>query len=162
LLKRSKIDDDFDDDFAKDEVGGASGGSSVLVVNDDHDSCELIARLVESAGWKAQRCYDPDDAAKELDRASADFTAVVVDLSTGLVGGIDVLDAARRQPSPRSMVPVMLLSSRAEDDTVAWQAGADGVMIRPFHANELLDELRSILSRTPDERSALRATKTRV
>ena len=158
MLKRSKIDDDFDDD------GGVAGGgaSSILVVNDDHDSCELIARLVESAGWKAQRCFDPDDAAKSLDRAMANFTAVVIDLSTGLTGGIEVLDAARRQPSPRGSVPVMLLSSRLEETRVAWEAGADGVMIRPFHANEFLDELRSMLARTPDERTALRATKTRV
>lgn len=158
MLKRSKIDDDFDDE------GDAAGlgSSSILVVNDDHDSCELIARLIESAGWRAQRCFDPDDAAKSLDRPMANFTAVVVDLSSGLNGGIEVLDAARRQPSPIGSVPVVLLSSRAEDDAVAWQAGADGVMIRPFHANEFLDELRSILARTPDERTALRAQKTRV
>lgn len=156
MLKRSKIDDDFEDEGAP-----GAGSSSVLVVNDDHDSCELIARLIESAGWSAQRCFDPDDAAKLLDRPMADFTAVVVDLSTGLAGGMDVLDNARQQPSPRGSVPVILLTSRAEDDSVAWQAGADGVMIRPFHANELLDEIRATLARTPDERTALRATKVR-
>lgn len=160
MLKRSKIDDDFDEDG--DDGGPTGGASSILVVNDDHDSCELIARLVESAGWRAQRCFDPDDAIKTLDRPMANFTAVVIDLSTGLTGGVVVLDAARNQDQPRGAVPVILLSSRLEDDAIAWQAGADGVMIRPFHANEFLDELRATLARTPDERTALRATKTGV
>ncbi len=157
MLKRSKIDDDFDDDDGE----GSSQSSSILVVNDDRDSCELIARLVESAGWKVQRCFDPDDATKSLDRPMASYAAVVVDLTTGLTGGTEVLDSARRQPSPRGSVPVVLMTSRAEDDTIAWQAGADAVMIRPFHANDFLDELRSTLARTPDERTALRATKIR-
>jgi DNA-binding response OmpR family regulator len=154
LAKRSKTNARRDDDGAE-----GSAASTILVVNDDHDSCELIARLIESDGWRAQRCYEPDDAMKSLDRPLANYTAVVVDLSTGLSGGVGVLDAARRQPSPRDSVPVLLLSARADDDTVAWDAGADGVMIRPFHANDFLDGLRSVLARTPDERAAFRAAK---
>lgn len=157
MLKRSRIDDDFDDEG---DMAGSDAGA-ILVVNDDHDSCELIARLVESADWRAYRCFDADDAVKSLDRPMANFSAVVIDLSTGLGGGIAVLEAARRQPSPKDSVPVMLLSSRAEDDSIAWQAGADGVMIRPFHANEFIAELRTILARTPDERTAVRATRVR-
>jgi DNA-binding response OmpR family regulator len=155
LPERSQIDDELDDDGA-----AGSAASTILVVNDDHDSCELIARLIESDGWRAQRCYVPDDAIKSLDRPLANFTAVIVDLSDGLTGGVPVLDAARRQPPPRGAVPVLLLSSRADDETVAWDAGADGVLIRPFHANDFLDGLRSVLARTPDERAQFRAAKT--
>jgi DNA-binding response OmpR family regulator len=154
LLRRSKIDE-----ADEGEVAAADAPSSVLVVNDDHDSCELIARLVESSGWRAQRCYDTDDAEKTLDRPMASFTAVVVDLSTGLEGGLPVLAAARRQPHPRGAVPVLVLSSRSDDETVAWQGGADSVMIRPFHASELLDELQTELRRSDAEREASRATK---
>jgi DNA-binding response OmpR family regulator len=148
------------DDQLHDGDGSGSAVSTILVVNDDRDSCELIARLVESDGWRAQRCYDPDDAVKLVGAPTADFTAVVVDLSTGLAGGTAVLDAARRQPPPLDSVPVLLLSSRAEDESIAWDAGADGVMIRPFHANAFLHGLRSVLARTPDERAAFRASKT--
>jgi DNA-binding response OmpR family regulator len=155
LPKAPKTDDELHDG-----VRSGSAVSTILVVNDDRDSCELIARLVESDGWQAQRCYDPDDAIKLVEAPKADFTAVVVDLSSGLAGGTAVLDAARRRPSPRDSVPVLLLSSRAEDESIGWDAGADGVMVRPFHANVFLAGLRSVLERTPDERAAFRASKT--
>jgi DNA-binding response OmpR family regulator len=155
LPKGSKTDDELEGDGA-----GASTASTILVVNDDQDSCELIARLIEHEGWPVQRCYVADEAIKAIDAPRSDFTAIVVDLSDGLSGGVNVLDAVRRQATPRDSVPVMLLSSRADDETIAWDAGADGVLIRPFHGNDFLDGLRSVLARTPDERAAFRATKT--
>ena len=50
MLRRSRIDDDLD----LDEGGPVSG--RVLVLNDDPDAGELIARLVETTGVDAERC----------------------------------------------------------------------------------------------------------
>src|SRR5262245_6422615 len=153
LLRRSKTE------AGKNDAAAADASSSVLVINDDRDSCELIARLIEASGWRAQRCYDADEAQKTLERPKAGFSAIVIDLGAGVEAGVVVLEAARRQPAPRGTVPVLVLSSRSDDEPAAWQGGADAVLIRPFHANDLLHELQSVLARSSEEREAIRADK---
>jgi DNA-binding response OmpR family regulator len=35
-------------------------------------------------------------------------------------------------------------------------AGADGTLTRPFHADELTDELDAVLARSPEDRAEMR------
>lgn len=127
----------------------------VLVVNDDSDGCELIARLVASAGWSAQRCTDPGSALAAL-KGDDGWVAVVLDLRGGMVESLPVLAEIRQQDPPVGDLAVLMLSSTADNETFAWQAGADGYLRRPFHANDLLSDLREAVDRPVDERDAYR------
>jgi DNA-binding response OmpR family regulator len=128
----------------------------VLVVNDDPDACELIARIVESAGWAADRVHSSDDAIDALVGAQPTFKAVLIDFSSGGTGmGINLLDVIRRTAGITD-VPVVLLTRTTTNRVFAWESGADGFLVRPFHGDDLINELMAVFSRSTEERDAYR------
>jgi len=133
-----------------------TGPTRVLVVDDHADACELIARIVESAGWTATRSYSQDDALEKLDKGDPPFKAVVVDFQSGGTGAsLELLDAIRRN---RDLVdiPVLLLTQSDTNRMFAWESGADAFLVRPFHADDLINEIYAVLTRSTDERDAWR------
>jgi DNA-binding response OmpR family regulator len=133
-----------------------TGPTRVLVVDDNADACELIARIVESAGWTATRCYSQDDALNKLETGDPPFKALVVDFqSGGTSASIELLDAVRRNRE-LAEVPVLLLTHNETNRLYAWESGADAFLVRPFHADDLINEIYAVLTRSTDEREAHR------
>lgn len=133
-----------------------TGPTRVLVVDDNADACELIARIVESAGWTATRCYSQDDALHKLDTGDPPFKAVVADFQSGGTGAsLELLDAIRRDRD-LAEVPVLLLTHSETNRLYAWESGADAFLVRPFHADDLINEIYAVLTRSNDERDAYR------
>jgi two-component system, OmpR family, response regulator ResD len=133
-----------------------AGPTRVLVVNDDPDACELIARIIESAGWIALRCHSHDDALAALPGAKPALKAVLADFHAGgASAGLKLLDDIRRMPAFTNM-PVLLLTHNDANRLFAWQAGIDGFLVRPFHADQLINEVYAVLTRTPQERDTYR------
>jgi DNA-binding response OmpR family regulator len=134
----------------------------VLVVDDDQDACELIARVVESAGWTATRCYGQDDALGKLDTGDPPFKAVIADFQRGGTGAsLELLDTIRRTPEIKE-VPVLLLTRNDTNRLYAWESGADAFLVRPFHADDLINEIYAVLTRSVEEREAHRETQSTV
>jgi DNA-binding response OmpR family regulator len=126
------------------------------VVDDDPDACELIARIVESAGWTATRCYDHDEALAKLESGDPPFKAVVADFHSGGTGaGLELLDAVRRNKDVKD-VPVLMLTQSETNRNYAWESGADAFLVRPFHADDLINEIYAVLTRSSEERDAWR------
>jgi DNA-binding response OmpR family regulator len=134
----------------------AAGPTRLLVVNDDPDGCELIARIVESAGWTATRTYTVDDAVASLPNADPPFKAVLADFNDGgTAAALRLLDTIRRIPGFAEM-PVIVLTRNDANRLHAWQSGIDGFIVRPFHADDLINAVYAVLARTPEEREAYR------
>ena len=143
MLKRSKTDDEID--------AAAAGTGTVLVVNDDRDACELIARLLESAGFSARRLHDLDSSSRAL--SEGPYQAIVIDsLSCGVTAAFKLLDEIRGGAPDVRHVAVVILAATDTNRLFAYQSGADGFAVRPIHASELIDVVRSVLARDPDER----------
>jgi DNA-binding response OmpR family regulator len=140
VLKRSRIDDDRDD--------AATPSGAVMVVGTDRDACELVARLVEWAGRQVTRVYDPTTVVDQLSEGGV--AAVVIDSrATGTRHAISVLEAVRTGGAD---TVVLVLADSDADRLTAYQAGTDGYLVRPFHADELVETLRSALGRSPEDR----------
>jgi DNA-binding response OmpR family regulator len=126
------------------------------VVDDNQDACELIARIVESAGWTATRSYSQDDALTKLDSGDPPFKAVIADFQSGGTGAsLELLDSVRRNQDFAD-VPVLLLTRSEQNRMYAWESGADAFLVRPFHADDLINEVYAVLTRSTDEREAWR------
>jgi two-component system alkaline phosphatase synthesis response regulator PhoP len=135
------------------------GPTRVLVVDDNQDACELIARVVESAGWTATRCYSQDDALDKLDNGDPPFKAVIADFQSGGTGAsLELLDSVRRSKDFKD-VPVLLVTHNETNRMYAWESGADAFLVRPFHADDLINEVYAVLTRSTDERDAWRETQ---
>jgi DNA-binding response OmpR family regulator len=149
LLKRSPVDNGIDD-----EPDGAPGGT-ILVLNHEADAGELVARLVEFAGHPALRFTDQASLIGQL--AEGGVRAVIIDaLGTGVSAAFDVLEAIRAgHPAVRD-TPVMILAASDTNRLYAFQSGVDAYLVRPFHADELIGAVGSMLARSPGERERYR------
>ena len=140
MLKRSPLDDDFDD--------GPVG--TILVFNHDADAAELVGRLVEHAGFGALRFGDPAGLVGQL--AEGGVAAVIIDaLGTGISAAFELLDAIRNDQAGRDTA-VIILAATATNRLYAYQSGVDAFVVRPFHADELIDAVRTTVGRSVDER----------
>ncbi len=155
MLRRAKSD-------------GRSNGSPVLVVGDDADVVELIARIVDSGGWPATRTLNHDDAVQELRVASSKldkavpFAAVVCDFTSGgSSSSLKLLDLIRHDDALEDTA-VIILTSTLSNRSYAWQSGADGFLVRPFHADELISAVAEALERTPAERTSYRQQQAQI
>lgn len=125
----------------------------VLLVNDDPDACELLVRMVATAGYRTVGATSDDEArgrlVEELPRC------VVLDMKSGGVGSsLKVLDLIRTDANPRvSSARVVLCAPSAKNRTFTFQSGADAFVMRPFHLDELLEEIADVLRRPQEERA---------
>jgi DNA-binding response OmpR family regulator len=149
LLKRSRLDDDLED-----ETGGGAG-DTVLVLNPDADAGELVARLVELAGYPALRFLDQASLIDQL--AEGGVTAIVIDsLGTGISSAFEALEAIRAGSPASRDTAVIILATTDTNRLYAYQSGVDAFLVRPFHADDLVGTVRIVLARSPAERESHR------
>ncbi len=132
----------------------ADAEQTILVASPDEDVREVLARVVETASLDAVR-LDPDtDVAAALVTSAAH--GVVLDLGSGNLG---VLQAVRAtSDSPAADAVVIVLGTGPAGGRLAWRAGADGYLVRPFAARELQETLASALAANAETRAERRIT----
>jgi len=149
VLKRSKAD--------KAEKRAASWephGEGVLLVCDDPDAGELLSRLMTQDGHDVHRVETAEGAVRHL--LATPRHAAVLSLS-GPTANRQLLEKIRDHPNPPvSEVAVVLLADDVEAARDAWDHGTDGFLARPFHADQLREELQGALDRPLAARAAHR------
>ncbi|MFN8019149.1 MAG: hypothetical protein U0P45_13645 [Acidimicrobiales bacterium] len=125
---------------------------TVVVANTDQTVCEVLGRVVEAGGHEAVRVIDAGLVSGAVLSAPAD--AAVLDLGAA---NVEQLRALRGGGSERGAeARVVVISSGPANSLLAWQAGADAVLTRPFRAEELTDALAESLGRTEADRAKAR------
>jgi signal transduction histidine kinase len=136
---------------------GATAGARILLAEDNADMRDYVRRLL-AAHWNVE-AVDNGQAALESARSSTP-DLVVSDVMMPELDGFELLRELRADQSTCT-VPVILLSARAGDETVAegLGAGADDYVVKPFSGRELIARVRVHLehSRLVREQSALTA-----
>jgi DNA-binding response OmpR family regulator len=141
------------------DAPGAGRQARVVVVNDEPDVGELLVRILRAA----PESYIVERAADQIsltDRLMADppADAVVVDMSGGGIGaGLKILDTVRGSLDPAiASLPVVLVAPTASSAMFSWQAGVDELLVRPFHARELVAAVAGAMTRSQEERPKYR------
>ena len=122
------------------ENNGGAHASRVLIVDDERDLVDLLAFLVEQAGFIPVRAGDPTQALEALE--TADPSVAVIDLNLSSSSGFDLITEIRRR-NPK--IPIIVLTARgSESDKVrALDLGADDYVIKPFAHRELIARIRA-------------------
>ena len=111
--------------------------STILVVEDDQDSRDLIAEVLTSDGYAVTQARNGRDALAKLSTMSPEPTLVLLDMMMPEMDGEEFL----RVLGPQRLVslPVVVLSGYAPETRAL---GARGVLRKPIEMDALLELVR--------------------
>jgi PAS domain S-box-containing protein len=114
---------------------------TVLVVDDNTPMRELIAGLVEQAGY---RVAEAESGASALQLARLlQPQLITLDVMLPDLDGFDVIQVLRNDPLTRD-VPVLFISATSERER-ALALGGSAFITKPFTSDELIIQIRSLL-----------------
>ena len=117
--------------------------TSLLVIDDDVELCELLKDYLEPEGFKVTMA---NVSKQGLELAlSGEYSLVVLDVMLPGISGFEVL----RQIRASSKIPVIMLTARGDDvdRIVGLEMGADDYLPKPFNPRELVARIRAIQRR---------------
>jgi DNA-binding response OmpR family regulator len=117
---------------------------TVLVVDDDATTRDVIVRYLEREGFEALQAEDGGRARAVIEAAEPNL--VILDL---MLPGIDGLSVIRWMRTT-GWTPVIMLTALGEetDRIVGLELGADDYVTKPFSPRELVARVRSVLRRS--------------
>ncbi len=109
----------------------------VLVVDDDPDILNLVAKKLELTGYQVVKADNGVDGLRIAIETVPDL--VFLDISMPGMSGIDVCRAMRENESTKA-VPVIMLTARGQEADLerSFAAGADDYMVKPVSLRELV------------------------
>ncbi|MCO6430830.1 MAG: response regulator [Deltaproteobacteria bacterium] len=119
--------------------------STILIVDDDPDSVESLAKNLARDGYQLQRCYSTSQALSCLRAESIDFVLSDINMPGG--GGLKIVEALK---IARREIPVLLLSGQELSDlTVERLPEWVKLLQKPYEYKEVqkwIEEMASINS----------------
>ncbi len=124
----------------------ALDGTRVLLVDDDVDGCDVIARILHAHGASARCVHDAEQALSALQRES--FDIVLSDIGLPVIDGYELMQRLRALNLPIRRIPAIAITAyaRSEDRQRALLAGYQMHMAKPLEAFELVAAVASLRS----------------
>jgi len=113
-------------------------GERILVVDDDHNICELIDLYLRHEGYQLDFAHDGSAALTLVKELAPDL--VLLDVMLPVINGWEVCRMIRRS----STVPIIFLTARdlVEDKVQGFELGADDYLVKPFEPRELVARVK--------------------
>lgn len=117
----------------------------LLVVEDDGEMRNLVARLLREAGFRVSTARDGRSMWEVMESPAGEPDLILLDVMLPGASGLDLL---RRLREGRR-TPVMMLTARGEelDRVLGLELGADDYVAKPFAPRELVARVRALLRR---------------
>lgn len=119
--------------------------SKILIVEDERGIQELLRVNLSRAGYDVYLAEHVAAALKMLERVEPDL--VLVDWNMPGQSGLEFVKTLRSREQNR--LPIIMVSARSseEEKLLAFEAGVDDFVSKPFHARELLARIKSKINR---------------
>ena len=116
----------------------------LLIVEDEKQICDMVAKSLYAAGYEVDTCYDGEDAFECI--LAENYDLIVLDLNLPGMDGMEILKELRQR---NEETKVLILSARGQiaDKVEGLDAGANDYMEKPFHLQELEARIRSLTRR---------------
>jgi CheY-like chemotaxis protein len=112
-----------------------AGAPRVLVVEDDHDSREMVVTFLSKYGYDAEAASTFDEA---IDRLDQPWDVVLTDLSLPGGSGLDIGRRARGLERPPQRLIAFTGYGSPDDVSVSREAGFDAHLVKPLDLESLL------------------------
>ena len=124
--------------------GKRENRSRVLVIDDDQSICKFVRATLAANGYEVLVALDGSEGLHVMETELPDM--LILDIMMPKIDGFELLRRVREW----SAVPVIMLSSRTDDDdkVKCLDTGADDYLTKPFSLTELLARIRAVLRRS--------------
>ena len=116
----------------------------LLIVEDEKNLCDTIAKNLYGAGYEVDTSYDGNNALDCI--LSEDYDLIVLDLNLPGTDGMDILKELRKK-NEETKVIIFSAKSQIADKVAGLDAGANDYLEKPFHLQELEARIRSLTRR---------------
>ncbi|HET7010660.1 MAG TPA: response regulator [Anaerolineales bacterium] len=123
---------------------GETARSTILIVEDDADSADLMGQILEIEGYIVRKAHSGPGGLNMAGQPGVDL--VLLDVMLPGVDGIEVCRQIRQRAST-ARLPVVIISARArrEDIAIGLQAGANAYMTKPLTRSDLVATVKRLL-----------------
>ena len=112
----------------------------ILIVDDNHDSADSLAMLMEITGNKTYLAHDGVEAVEAIEKHRPEV--VLLDIGLPKIDGHEVCRRVREQPWGKDIVVIALTGWGQEDDRRrSEEAGFNGHLVKPVDYDKLLELL---------------------
>lgn len=117
--------------------------SRILIIDDDRELCILIKKSVENEGIEADFCGTGREGMEMLE--CREYHLIILDVMMPGMDGFETLKKIRQ----KSKVPVLMFTSENDNYSKVrgLREGADDYLTKPFHMDELLARIFSLIRR---------------
>lgn len=118
-------------------------GYKVLIIDDDKELCMLIRRSILSENIEADYCNTGREGLARL--KEEEYQLVILDVMMPGMDGFETMERIRE----RSSLPILMFTSKDDNASKVrgLRAGADDYLTKPFHMDELIARVLSLIRR---------------
>jgi two-component system chemotaxis response regulator CheY len=118
----------------------------ILVVDDDSVTRKLLGLYLRSKGYDVAFAENGLDALEKL--GTENINIVLTDLNMPYMDGIEFIKNMKSESS-YSHIPVLMISTEADEEEKrqAFDAGADGYLVKPVTAEMINEKVLELLKR---------------
>jgi len=119
----------------------------ISVVDDDRSVVEAMVSLIQSVGYQAKGFRSAEEFLKS--RQLLNTACLILDVRMPSMGGFEL---QRRMAAGNYRIPIIFITAYDSDDvrSQAFQAGAVGLLCKPFSQESLFQAVRSALTNQHD------------
>jgi DNA-binding response OmpR family regulator len=124
-----------------------TGFKTILCVEDDKDSCELIQFILEGEGFRVVSCATSEEGLRLAQKGS--FSAIVLDHRLANISGLEI---CRRIRIYDKQTPIIFFTAAAypKDREAGLAAGANAYLVKPNDFEKIVETIKRLTSETPD------------
>ena len=116
----------------------------VLIIDDEPDVRMLLRDILEEFRWDSDEAQDCLEGLNLL-KTKRDFDIALVDWKTPKMSGLEMVKAARTDPSLKN-IPLVMITGLNDLESIkeALSAGANEYIMKPFTKETISDKLKII------------------
>jgi len=118
--------------------------TKILVVDDDKGATGLIETIIQSVGYEPIIVNESSEAMDVAAQSKPDL--ILLDLMMPQPTGFQLCRMLRATPGFR-LTPIIIITALDDTDSrlVAFGAGANDYLTKPFHVGDLIEKIRDFL-----------------